>query len=44
VAVRGPVADLLRVVSRRLPPDAEVVEVLGDRAVLDAWLERLVLR
>ena len=44
VAVRGPVADLLRVVSRRLPPDAQGVEVLGDRAVLDAWLERLVLR
>lgn len=43
VAVRGPIADLLRVVSRRLPPDAEAVEVLGDRAVLDAWLERLVL-
>jgi uncharacterized protein (TIGR03083 family) len=44
VAVRGPVADLLRVVCRRLPPDAEGVEVLGDRAALDAWLERLVLR
>ena len=43
VAVRGPVADLLRVVSRRLPPDAAAVEVLGDRTVLDAWLERLVL-
>jgi uncharacterized protein (TIGR03083 family) len=43
VAVRGPIADLLRVVSRRLPPDTEGVEVLGDRAVLDAWLERLIL-
>jgi uncharacterized protein (TIGR03083 family) len=44
VAVRGPLADLLRVVTRRLPPDTPGVEVLGDRAVLDAWLERLVLQ
>jgi uncharacterized protein (TIGR03083 family) len=44
VAVRAPLVDLLRVVTRRLPPDAEGVEVLGDRAVLDAWLERLRLR
>ena len=44
VAVRAPLADLLRVVTRRLPPDAEGVEVLGDRAVLDAWLERMRLQ
>jgi uncharacterized protein (TIGR03083 family) len=44
VAVRGPLGDLLRVVTRRLPPSADGVEVLGDRALLDAWLERLVLR
>jgi len=44
VAVRAPLADLLRVVTRRLPPDADGVEVLGDRAVLDAWLERLRLQ
>jgi uncharacterized protein (TIGR03083 family) len=44
VAVRGPLADVLRVVTRRLPPDSDGVEVLGDRALLDAWLERLVLR
>jgi uncharacterized protein (TIGR03083 family) len=44
VAVRAPLADLLRVVTRRLPPDSEGVEVLGDRAVLDAWLERLRLQ
>jgi uncharacterized protein (TIGR03083 family) len=43
VAVRGPLADVLRVVTRRLPPDADSVEVLGERALLDAWLERLVL-
>jgi uncharacterized protein (TIGR03083 family) len=44
VAVRAPLADLLRVVTRRLPPDSEGVEVFGDRAVLDAWLERLRLQ
>ncbi|MFL6270282.1 MAG: hypothetical protein ACJ75A_08980, partial [Actinomycetes bacterium] len=43
-AVRAPLADLLRVVTRRLSPDAEGVEVVGDRAVLDAWLERLRLQ
>jgi uncharacterized protein (TIGR03083 family) len=43
VAVRGPIADVLRVTYRRLPPDTEGVEVFGDRALLDAWLERLVL-
>jgi uncharacterized protein (TIGR03083 family) len=44
VAVRAPLADLLRVVTRRLPPDSEGVEVLGDPAVLDTWLERMRLQ
>jgi MDMPI C-terminal domain len=44
VAVRAPLADLLRVVTRRLPPDSDGVEVLGDRQVLDAWLELLRLQ
>jgi uncharacterized protein (TIGR03083 family) len=44
VAARGPLADLLRVVTRRLPPDSDRVEVLGDRQVLDTWLERLRLQ
>jgi uncharacterized protein (TIGR03083 family) len=44
VAVRAPIADVLRVVTRRLPPDNDTVEVLGDRVLLDAWLDRLVLR
>ena len=44
VAVRAPLADVLRVITRRLPPDAEGVEVLGDRPVLDAWLERMRLQ
>jgi uncharacterized protein (TIGR03083 family) len=44
VAVRAPLADLLRVVTRRRLPDADGVEVLGDRSVLDAWLDRLRLQ
>ena len=44
VAVRGPLADVLRVACRRLSPDADGIEVLGDRAVLDAWLERVALQ
>jgi uncharacterized protein (TIGR03083 family) len=44
VAVRGPVADVLRVAYRRLSPDTDGIEVLGDRAVLDAWLERVALQ
>jgi uncharacterized protein (TIGR03083 family) len=44
VAVRGPLADVLRVAYRRLPPDTEGIEVLGDRSVLDAWLERVSLQ
>ena len=43
-AVRGPMADLLRLASRRLPPDAEGIEVLGDREVLTAWLGRMRLQ
>jgi len=44
VAVRGPLADVLRVACRRLSPDADGIELLGDRAVLDAWLERVALQ
>jgi hypothetical protein len=44
VAVRAPMADVLRVLTRRLPPDDATVEVVGDRDLLDAWLERLILR
>jgi len=35
---------VLLVAYRRLPPDADGVELLGDRAVLDAWLERVSLQ
>jgi uncharacterized protein (TIGR03083 family) len=39
VAVRGRALDLLLLLSRRAAPGAVGVEILGDRAVLDAWLE-----
>lgn len=38
VAVRGPAADLLLAVTRRVPTSA--VQVIGDAAVLDTWLAR----
>ncbi|GAA1903626.1 maleylpyruvate isomerase family mycothiol-dependent enzyme [Streptomyces sodiiphilus] len=43
VAVRATVADLLRVVHRRLSPRSERVEVLGEAALLDFWLEHVSL-
>lgn len=39
VALRGPLTDVLRVFMRRLPPTDGRVEVLGDAALLDAWLD-----
>jgi len=39
VAVRGPAASLLLVLTRRLPPSDPSVEVLGDQAALTHWLE-----
>ncbi|WBB59673.1 maleylpyruvate isomerase family mycothiol-dependent enzyme [Streptomyces sp. WMMC500] len=38
VALRGPLADLLRVLYRRLPPDSDRVEVLGEPEPLNRWL------
>lgn len=38
VAVRGPACPLLLMLVRRVSPDTPGVEVLGDRALLDAWL------
>ncbi|MEU5052500.1 maleylpyruvate isomerase N-terminal domain-containing protein [Streptomyces sp. NPDC021096] len=40
VAVRGPMTAVLRVMYRRSSVDDGGVEVLGDREVLDSWLER----
>ncbi|MGG7574033.1 maleylpyruvate isomerase family mycothiol-dependent enzyme [Streptomyces sirii] len=39
VALRGSLTDALLVLYRRLPADSDRVEVLGERAVLDQWLE-----
>ncbi|MFI9230762.1 maleylpyruvate isomerase N-terminal domain-containing protein [Streptomyces rimosus] len=39
VALRGPMADVMRVFYRRLPADSDRVEVLGDARLLDFWLE-----
>lgn len=40
VAVRGPAAVLLLVLLRRIPPDDPRVQVMGDAALLDGWLDR----
>ncbi|WP_405750746.1 maleylpyruvate isomerase family mycothiol-dependent enzyme [Streptomyces sp. NBC_01411] len=40
VALRGPLTDVLQVFYRRLPAGSDQVEVLGDRELLDFWLER----
>jgi uncharacterized protein (TIGR03083 family) len=42
VAVRGRALDLLLVLHRRTAPDQSPVEVLGDRGLLDHWLEHSV--
>ena len=39
VAVRGPASDLLLVLTRRLPPAAPGVEILGEQALLAHWLQ-----
>ena len=39
VAVRGPAADLLLILTRRLPPSAPGVEILGQQALLTHWLQ-----
>ena len=39
VAVRGPAAILLLILTRRLPPAHPDVDVLGDQALLTHWLQ-----
>jgi uncharacterized protein (TIGR03083 family) len=39
VAVRGPAAGLLLVLTRRLPPSDPAVEILGQQALLTHWLQ-----
>lgn len=43
VALRGPLADMLLVFYRRLPADSERVEVMGEAALLNFWLDRVSL-
>ena len=40
VALRGPVTDLLLAMVRRRPATELGIEVFGDTAVWDTWLER----
>ena len=40
VAVRGPLTDLLLIIYHRRPPGTEGVQIFGDAALLDFWLER----
>lgn len=39
VAVRGPAASLLLVLTRRLPPSAPGIEIPGEQALLTHWLQ-----
>jgi uncharacterized protein (TIGR03083 family) len=39
LAVRGPAANLLLVLTRRLPPSAPGVEIFGEQALLTHWLQ-----
>jgi MDMPI C-terminal domain len=39
VAVRGPAARLLLVLTRRLPPSDPSMEILGEQALLTHWLQ-----
>jgi hypothetical protein len=41
VAVHGPLTDLLLVIYKRRPPRGDGIEVFGDAALLDCWLERV---
>ena len=40
VAVRGPLTDLLLIIYHRRPAETEGVQIFGDAALLDFWLER----
>ncbi|WP_151775501.1 maleylpyruvate isomerase family mycothiol-dependent enzyme [Streptomyces abyssomicinicus] len=40
VALRGPLAEVMMAFHRRQAPDAGGLDVLGDRRLLDFWLER----
>lgn len=40
MALRGPLTDVLLAFYGRLSPDAPGLEVLGDRKLLELWLEK----
>ena len=40
IALRGPLTAVLLAFYRRLPLDSAEVEVLGERELLEFWLER----
>ncbi len=40
VAVRGPAASLLLILTRRLPPSDPAIEILGEQELLTHWLQR----
>jgi uncharacterized protein (TIGR03083 family) len=44
VALRGPLTDVLLVFYRRLPADIPRVDVVGEAALLDFWLDRVRLQ
>ena len=39
VAVRGPAASLLLILTRRLPPSDPAIEILGEQELLTHWLQ-----
>ena len=41
MAVRGPLTDLLLIIYKRRPLRGNGIEVFGDTALLDFWLERV---
>lgn len=41
VTVRAPLTELLLLVHRRRPVNGDGIEVLGDAALLDFWLDRV---
>jgi hypothetical protein len=42
--VRAPLTDLMLLINRRLDVDSGRAEVLGDRELLEFWLERALRR
>ncbi|GAA5064062.1 uncharacterized protein (TIGR03083 family) [Thermocatellispora tengchongensis] len=43
VALRAPLADLLLILYRRLPPTTARAQIIGEKEILDFWLDNAVL-